>query len=74
MEPQDERARGGGLGPRFGEAGPLRESSPPVPLRASKKRIAGVAQPQSAFDSPVLVVWAFEDRVMPRDHGRRLAG
>ncbi len=27
----------------------------------------------SAFDRPVLVVWAAEDRVMPRDHGRRLA-
>ncbi|MEU9834570.1 alpha/beta hydrolase [Streptosporangium sp. NPDC048047] len=25
------------------------------------------------FDRPVLVVWAAEDRVMPRDHGRRLA-
>jgi pimeloyl-ACP methyl ester carboxylesterase len=28
----------------------------------------------AAFDRPVLVVWAAEDRVMPRDHGRRLAG
>jgi pimeloyl-ACP methyl ester carboxylesterase len=27
-----------------------------------------------AFDRPVLVVWASEDRVMPREHGRRLAG
>ncbi|HWD03729.1 MAG TPA: alpha/beta hydrolase [Amycolatopsis sp.] len=26
-----------------------------------------------AFDRPVLVVWASEDRVMPPDHGRRLA-
>jgi pimeloyl-ACP methyl ester carboxylesterase len=25
------------------------------------------------FDRPALVVWASEDRVMPRDHGRRLA-
>ncbi|MFJ7155918.1 alpha/beta fold hydrolase [Streptomyces sp. NPDC101118] len=25
------------------------------------------------FDRPVLVVWATEDRLMPRDHGRRLA-
>jgi pimeloyl-ACP methyl ester carboxylesterase len=27
-----------------------------------------------AFDRPALVVWAREDRVMPPDHGRRLAG
>lgn len=28
----------------------------------------------SSFDRPVLVIWATEDRLMPRDHGRRLAG
>ncbi|MEV4436003.1 alpha/beta hydrolase [Streptomyces sp. NPDC049555] len=27
----------------------------------------------SAFDRPVLVVWATEDPLMPREHGRRLA-
>lgn len=27
-----------------------------------------------AFDRPVLVVWATEDRLMPREHGSRLAG
>lgn len=26
-----------------------------------------------SFDRPVLVVWAIEDRLMPREHGRRLA-
>ncbi|GGQ12653.1 alpha/beta fold hydrolase [Streptosporangium pseudovulgare] len=26
-----------------------------------------------SFDRPVLIVWAAEDRVMPREHGRRLA-
>jgi pimeloyl-ACP methyl ester carboxylesterase len=26
-----------------------------------------------SFDRPALVIWASEDRVMPRDHGRRLA-
>jgi pimeloyl-ACP methyl ester carboxylesterase len=26
-----------------------------------------------AFDRPVLVAWASEDRVMPPEHGRRLA-
>lgn len=31
------------------------------------------AQRQSAFEGPVLVVWASEDRVMRHEHGRRLA-
>ncbi len=31
------------------------------------------AERQRAFESPVLVVWAPEDRVMPPEHGRRLA-
>ncbi len=31
------------------------------------------AEKQGAFEGPVLVVWASEDRVMPREHGRRLA-
>lgn len=26
------------------------------------------------FERPALVVWAPEDRMMPREHGRRLAG
>jgi pimeloyl-ACP methyl ester carboxylesterase len=26
------------------------------------------------FDRPVLVVWALEDKLMPREHGPRLAG
>ncbi|MFI1383320.1 alpha/beta fold hydrolase [Embleya sp. NPDC020886] len=31
------------------------------------------AESLPAFDRPALVVWASEDRVMPPDHGRRLA-
>lgn len=31
------------------------------------------AEKLRAFDRPALVVWATEDRVMPREHGRRLA-
>jgi len=26
-----------------------------------------------SFDRPALVAWATEDRLMPREHGRRLA-
>jgi pimeloyl-ACP methyl ester carboxylesterase len=26
-----------------------------------------------SYDGPVLVIWATEDRLTPRDHGRRLA-
>jgi pimeloyl-ACP methyl ester carboxylesterase len=31
------------------------------------------AERSATFDRPVLVVWATEDRMMPRRHGRRLA-
>jgi pimeloyl-ACP methyl ester carboxylesterase len=43
----------------------VRSADPREMLAASK----GVG----AFDRPALVVWAAEDRVMPREHGRRLA-
>jgi pimeloyl-ACP methyl ester carboxylesterase len=36
-------------------------------LNRAAERLAG-------FDRPALVVWASEDRVMPPEHGRRLAG
>jgi pimeloyl-ACP methyl ester carboxylesterase len=32
------------------------------------------AETLPSFDQPALVVWATEDRVMPLEHGRRLAG
>jgi len=31
------------------------------------------AERQRAFNGPILVVWASEDRIMPREHGRRMA-
>ncbi|MGB2694923.1 MAG: alpha/beta hydrolase [Dehalococcoidia bacterium] len=33
-----------------------------------------VAEQLRSFDRPALIVWAAEDRVMPPEHGRRLAG
>lgn len=45
-------------------------------LRAvfADRQILEKAAPDLArFDRPALVVWAADDRVMPRDHGRRLA-
>ena len=35
--------------------------------------LVGVAERLQDFDRPALVVWASEDRVMPPEHGRRLA-
>ena len=32
------------------------------------------AERMRSFEGPVLVVWAKEDKLMPREHGRRLAG
>jgi pimeloyl-ACP methyl ester carboxylesterase len=34
--------------------------------------VAQATERLRSFDRPALVVWAKEDRVMPRDHGRRL--
>jgi pimeloyl-ACP methyl ester carboxylesterase len=31
------------------------------------------AQRSESFERPVLIVWATEDRMMPLEHGRRLA-
>ncbi|MET8056683.1 alpha/beta fold hydrolase [Streptomyces microflavus] len=41
-----------------------------VPDRAE---LLGWAEELRTFDRPALVIWASEDRVMPLDHGRRLA-
>lgn len=43
-------------------------------LRASKRGdMLAAAEHLHGFDHPALVVWAREDRVMPLEHGRRLA-
>ncbi len=41
---------------------------------ADKKLLLRTAERLHGFDRPVLVVWAAEDRVMPPEHGPRLAG
>lgn len=46
---------------KYGLSAPDKET-----LLAWQKRVC-------AFDRPVLVVWAEEDKLMPREHGRRLA-
>jgi pimeloyl-ACP methyl ester carboxylesterase len=40
---------------------------------ADKRLLLRTAEALPAFDSPALVVWAAGDRVMPPEHGRRLA-
>jgi pimeloyl-ACP methyl ester carboxylesterase len=44
-----------------------RHPCPPRP------RLLEMAQRSAEFDRPVLIVWAAEDRVMPVEHGRKLA-
>lgn len=39
----------------------------------SRRQLMELAERLPAFDRPVLVVWATEDKMMPADHGRRLA-
>jgi pimeloyl-ACP methyl ester carboxylesterase len=48
----------------------LRKYAGSVPPKA---KLLEWAERQRAFGGPVLVVWAPEDRVMPPEHGRRLA-
>jgi pimeloyl-ACP methyl ester carboxylesterase len=42
-------------------------------IAADRGLLVETAERLPAFDRPVLVVWATEDRVMPPEHGRRLA-
>ncbi|HVV13757.1 alpha/beta hydrolase [Amycolatopsis sp.] len=39
----------------------------------SKAGLLELSERMRSFDRPVLVVWAKEDKLMPREHGRRLA-
>jgi len=41
--------------------------------RATRHLLEATAERLPLFDRPALVVWASEDRVMPPEHGRRLA-
>jgi pimeloyl-ACP methyl ester carboxylesterase len=42
-------------------------------IAAERNLMLDAAECLSSFDRPALVVWASEDRVMPPEHGRRLA-
>jgi pimeloyl-ACP methyl ester carboxylesterase len=49
--------------------------APTLPLGAHRHAMkVGADLSLPAFDRPALVVWAAGDRVMPPEHGRRLAG
>jgi pimeloyl-ACP methyl ester carboxylesterase len=38
-----------------------------------RRELMAASDALSRFDRPALIAWAIEDRLMPRDHGRRLA-
>jgi pimeloyl-ACP methyl ester carboxylesterase len=38
-----------------------------------RQELLNMADRSATFDRPVLIVWATEDRIMPLEHGRRLA-
>jgi pimeloyl-ACP methyl ester carboxylesterase len=42
-------------------------------VAANRRLLVDAAEKLADFDHPVLVVWASDDRVMPSEHGRRLA-
>jgi pimeloyl-ACP methyl ester carboxylesterase len=41
--------------------------------KEGKRQLATATERLRDFDRPTLVAWASEDRVMPPEHGRRLA-
>jgi pimeloyl-ACP methyl ester carboxylesterase len=41
--------------------------------KQSSRELLAATERLATFDRPALVAWAAEDRVMPRDHGRKLA-
>ncbi|MGK3208268.1 alpha/beta fold hydrolase [Amycolatopsis sp. MEPSY49] len=64
----------GWLRPLLSQAGIRRDAVRMLRAFAATPRILReVADRLPAFDRPALVIWASEDRVMPPEHGRRLA-
>jgi pimeloyl-ACP methyl ester carboxylesterase len=66
----------GGDGPVLTQAGIRRDTVRVLRAAAVSARgglLAGAAERLPEFKHPVLVVWASEDRVMPPEHGARLA-
>lgn len=62
------------LGPVLTEPGIRRDTVHVLrAIAADRDLLVRVAQRLPAFERPALVIWASEDRVMPPDHGRRLA-
>ncbi len=60
--------------PVVGQRGIRRDLRKYVLSAAQGRRdLLAAAEALHAFDRPVLVAWAREDRLMPREHGRRLA-
>ena len=64
---------------RLDQAGPRAAAHPPrrgagaARHRGNRDLLVDAAERVPGFDRPALVVWASEDRVMPPEHGRRLA-
>jgi pimeloyl-ACP methyl ester carboxylesterase len=63
----------------FGPIGELREIRRDlrkyvVSSRQGRRDLLAATGALASFDRPALVAWAAEDRLMPHEHGRRLAG
>jgi pimeloyl-ACP methyl ester carboxylesterase len=42
-------------------------------MGANRRLLVDLSDQLAKYDQPALIVWAKEDRVMPPEHGRRLA-
>jgi pimeloyl-ACP methyl ester carboxylesterase len=70
--PQDVMDRW--FGPALGQPAIRRDLRKYVLSSAQGRRdLLAAAESLRSFDRPALVAWAAEDRLMPREHGRRLA-
>lgn len=71
--PVPKEVMDGWFSPAQHEAGVRRDLRNFALSTPSRAELAALTDQLPAFDRPVLVVWATEDRLMPRSHGPRLA-
>ncbi|MBN6053892.1 alpha/beta hydrolase [Nonomuraea sp. RK-328] len=72
--PVPDEVMDGWFRPAATDSGVRRDLAAYIRSTPAKEVLLDMAERMRGFDRPVLVVWAEEDRMMPREHGRRLAG
>lgn len=73
IRPVPKEVMDGWFSPAQHDAGVRRDLRSFALSTPSRSELSALTDRLPAFDRPVLVAWATEDRLMPRSHGRRLA-